>query len=652
MATGSNLSFPFDPLGAVTPTPEYRRRTIAGILESYHSNYDVLAEAVQNGVDALEDAFLSDLASPFTLEVTINLKENWIGVLDTGIGMTFDQVCEGFAPNVSFKSDPTLITRRGSGAPYRGYKGVGLTFLAYGTDEVAIHSKRNGEEATKARMQYGRAWAAGERDEPAQVIEDNRASPIDRHARGTYVQVYLSNKTRPKQLFRLASTPEVWSVILRTRTAVGQVLLGRNELVKIDVGLKVIDQNQVVHTCEVKPSFLYPHEVQRTLPFQFLDIPDYYEKYGERTDLPPDKVRQDGLYLVWNTERIAQELTSDQRKKFEAELGEYSPHLYAFIPYQGSVWGEMNNILTGTKTRSHLYAGLMIAVNGQRLADIFDIAASRFETLSRNIFVVVHHKNARPDQGRKTLQDEALELAQKAADRAVQYLSKQRGFLRPPGESPTPEQREMEQNHDDWIFNVKKHAEVSPLHLPPATFLSKPLTEQDVVGLFHQLSALGIFPGIKIYATSQSHTYDCLVKYECPSDTEGLRYESVDKNPLGVSPYILGERPHFRTRDLTLEFKSNLDALIDETENEGKKSFRNIHVCICWSTVSDTFTGYAVEEITESNIDERQYPGVTHLLRKDGEGHVIQVIMLEKVAALIQAGNIPLPPSAPAGASG
>ena len=108
--------------------------------------------------------------------------------------------------------------------------------------------------------------------------------------------------------------------------------------------------------------------------------------------------------------------------------------------------------------------------------------------------MVVHFDNAKPDQGRKTLQDEILDLCPESSDRAVQYLANNRDLLRPPSKSPTPEQRQVEQNHDDWIFNVKLHERNSPLHLPPSTFTITPLTEQDVVGLFHQLSALGVFP--------------------------------------------------------------------------------------------------------------------------------------------------------------
>ncbi len=642
---GGSRGFPIDPLDQLASRTEYRQSLIAGILESYNSNYDVFAEVIQNAIDALEDARLSNLHPPYALEVTIHLGENWLGVLDTGIGMDQEQVSLAFAPSVSFKNAKELIQKRGSKNAYRGYKGVGLTFLAYGTDNVLIHSRQENGPLTKGRMQYGRAWVHGERDVPSQIVEDDGPSPLEQYSHGTYIQVHFSPHTRPKSLRHLASNPDVWLTILRTRTAIGQILLGREALTQFDVRLKIINGGGSSNIYSISPSFLFPHDVERSPAFRFLDLPEYWKIYGEHTKPPTDKLRQDGLFLTWDTDRIKEELSQEYQEQFKDELDTYLPYLYAFIPYQGSLWGEINNKLSGRSDRSHLYPGLMVAVNRQRLADIFDIEASRFETLSRNILVIVHFDNAKPDQGRKTLQDEVLDLAKKAADRAVQYLAKQRELLRAPGESPTPEQRQIEQNHDDWIFNVKTHARSFPLHLPPATFVSIPLTEQDVVGLFHQLSALSAFPGIKIYATSQSHTYDCLVRYDCPRDTEGLKYADTEteRYPLGLSPYILGEHNSFSTGDITLEFKNNLDGLIVDMDTEGTaKNFSHINICVCWSTVDDNFKGYALEEITEANLDERQYPGVTHTLRRDGDSHVIQIIMLKRIIDMIQAGSMQL----------
>lgn len=191
-------------------------------------------------------------------------------------------------------------------------------------------------------------------------------------------------------------------------------------------------------------------------------------------------------------------------------------------------------------------------------------------------------------------------------------------------------------------FNVKTHGKNSPLIISPVTYQSEPLAEQDVIGLFHQLSAHDIFPGIQVFATSQIKTYDSLVKFECLSSNQHLRYYSIDKNPLGVSDYILGDKESFSTRYLTLEFKNNLDGLVGDLvgKAEPTKDFSHVDICVCWRVVADNFPGFTLEEVTNENIEERRYPGTTHLLRRDGDRHVIQVIMLERVIELLKTGRI------------
>ena len=475
------------------------------------------------------------------------------------------------------------------------------------------------------------------------LVADEDKSPLDKIDTGTYLKVQLSDHTRPRQLSKITTDPQTWEVILRTKTALGQVLLGRQSVAKLAIRLEVIHSGNS-STRRVEPEFLFPNRVERTPDFRFLDLGKYYASHGEQATPPTEKMRQDGLFFHWDAIRLREELTSQDRENFVTELDRHNPEIYCFVPYQGSVWGELNEILTGRKRRNYLYPGLMIAVNGQRLADIFEIGATRFETFSRNVFVIVHLYDAPPDQGRKTLQVETTKLADRAADRAVQYLAKSRALLRPAGEAPTPKQRQVEKDHHDWLHNVRTHSGQHPLHSPPIAYTSEPLTEQDVVGLFHQLAALGLFPGLRIFATSQSQTYDCLVDYDCDSNEPGLIYRSSDDNPLGVSSFVLGDGSvRFSTKPLTLEFKNNLDGLISDLDGTSAKSFSQIDIAVCWSQVADTFKDYSVEPVTEIRIDERSYPGVTHLLHKDGSSHVIQLIFLKDVVDLIQAGNITLP---------
>ena len=633
------VTYPHDPLVPVVQNADYRRSVVSGVLESYNSNYDFLAEAVQNAVDAIEDAKLYGHTGPFRLNVTINLLDNYVTVLDTGVGMTESDLARAVAPHVTLKTDGTIIGRRGAKHSYRGYKGVGLTLLAYGTDDLRLHSKVEGGELVALRMRYGNAWARGARPDSAMVDRDDEDSPLKRLKRGTFVRMQFSPTTRPRSLSGLTRHIEAWAAILRTRTAIGQVLIGREPLVDIQVSLTLIDL-QGEESVLVKPSFLFPHDVDRNPEFRFLDVGKYYEEHPELSEIPNEFKRQDGIFMYWDTERIRREFTDAERENFQDQLNTYGPSLYAFVPYQGGVWGEMNQILSRARVRSYLSPGLVFAINRQRLADLFPIGATRYETFSRNVLAVVHFDNARPDQGRKTVQDEVLETAKSAANRAVQYLANQRSFLRATGETPSAQQREVERNKQDWEFNVRRHQERNPLHIPPVTFESEPLTEQDVVGLFHQLSALGVFPGIHFLATSQSQTYDSVISFRCDSNERGLQ---LGASPLGLAPSVLGDGDSFSTRNLTLEFKNNLDGLIADIDDDNRpKQYQHIDICVCWGTVQDNFAGYELNLVGPTNLDQRRYPGTTHLLQRDGESHAIEVVMLRTLRDLVESGELSL----------
>ncbi|GEM_PF-4251463 len=76
------------------------------------------------------------------------------------------------------------------------------------------------------------------------------------------------------------------------------------------------------------------------------------------------------------------------------------------------------------------------------------------------------------------------------------------------------------------------------------------------------------------------------------------------------------------------------------SEETSPKDFRHIDICVCWSILNEEFRGFILDEVGQYNIDERKYPGITHLLRRDGDSHVIQVIVLRKVIEMIRTGRI------------
>jgi hypothetical protein len=630
---------PYNPIDSAMRTPEHARRTIQGILESYNGNYDILAEAVQNSMDALEDAFLQELPGPYLLQISVNLKDNTIAVFDTGIGMNKEQICEAFAPSASFKDGLAILKKRGDKFPYRGYKGVGLTFLAYGTDDVQIQSRQNGT-VTKGRMRFGRKWVEGKIPEPPLLDIDTEQTALDRQKRGTYIRLQFSSDTKPPSLSQLGSTIEIWEVIVRVRTAVGQIFIGQDPLAPIKVRLMLVGKDGLEAEKDISPGFYYPHLVKRNPPLRFMDVGKYHQEHPGIADHSEDAKRQDAVYIQWDTSQLRDHLEDKDKAEFDEELTKFSPCLYAFRPYHQPLWSVINESATG-QVRTHYFApGLVIGVNHQRMAESTRIVASRSDLLAQNVFVLVHFDKAKPDQGRKALQSRLMDLAQIAADDAIQYLLKQGGLLKPAGEKTTSAQRKVEKDHDDWVDNVKANAKENPLSIPPVCYASTPITEQDVVGLFNQFAALGLFPGLKILATSAAHTYDCYVIFDCRDRVERLRY--TDDNPLGLSQDIFGvDDTHFSTRGLTVEFKNNLEGLIDNLESpSSKKAFSHIDICICWGSIDTDHRWYTLDPVTEANLHERHYPGVTHVLRRDSHTHIIQIVMLEEIVKKVSTGQI------------
>src|SRR5690606_20406700 len=111
--------------------------------------------------------------------------------------------------------------------------------------------------------------------------------------------------------------------------------------------------------------------------------------------------------------------------------------------------------------------------------------------------------------------------------------------------------------------------------------VSEPQQEQDVVALFHQLLAIRLLKGYRIFATSQSETYDSL--YSLDYRSAGDVQYSREINPLGVSDRI---SDHSETELKVLEYKFDVDSLVEDFEREVKTA-EHIELVVCWSVGSE-----------------------------------------------------------------
>ncbi|WP_259707053.1 ATP-binding protein [Weissella confusa] len=113
------------------PSINTMKHQIQNVIDSYHNDYDVLSELLQNAVDAIEKR--REIDSKFTgkIEIQINSDLKEIVVIDNGIGMSKDMLDRAVQVNESGKiDDPKTI----------GEKGVGLSFTIFNSGYAEIIS--------------------------------------------------------------------------------------------------------------------------------------------------------------------------------------------------------------------------------------------------------------------------------------------------------------------------------------------------------------------------------------------------------------------------------------------------------------------------------------------------------------------------------
>ena len=223
----------FDPLGPLeNPSGEATavrrdilddaiRGTVLNILKSYTGFYDLFSETIQNSLDATEKRWRAQRDGSYipTLWIDINIADRIVRISDNGVGMTLEEFCLCFRPNVSFKRGDEL----------RGNKGVGSSFLAYGFNYVHLQSRR-GADRLSAVLRGGRQWAedrTGKLPRPRLEVRPFEAPELDGTTSGTVVEIRLTGEggEKPKHLgWSGATTAQQWFDVLRSsRRSAGHI---------------------------------------------------------------------------------------------------------------------------------------------------------------------------------------------------------------------------------------------------------------------------------------------------------------------------------------------------------------------------------------------------------------------------------------------
>lgn len=620
----------WDPLDAVDDTDKEivsaaKKREIKNILKSYVSNYDPFSELIQNALDAIERRH--DLNADFSpkVRIYIDLIQNSVEVVDNGCGFQESEFRSFLAPSISFKN----------AGKTRGNKGVGVTYVAYGFNRLTIRTK-NRDFTYEGVIRRGREWiedSDGTVARPKIEPSKDQSALFDGIDQGTSFKIEFSGKgIRPSNLsWYQASTPEQWLYLLLVKTPLGLINLSGVERLGIKFDLSVMDREGVERSIfDREIGYKYPHteikasqrvsevaQVQEAALHAGRDIQKAIKKF----------TNSNGVYEIYNSEQIKGFRSLDEEDKSYVER--YSVYAYGYFAYSTEIWDQLNDKKAGLRKGLRiLRGGLQQAVNGMPQGELITIPLTRSIGHQNQAHVIVHFNGAEPDYGRKGLQPELKELAEKISVVIVGRLSERRDLLKADSGAQTNIDKEIKVH--EWLRDQEDHEAKSPLTLHSDKFFiptkkvslgSTPRSEQDVIVLFNQLIAGGVIRGIRLLGTSQVSQYDGVFRYVAEEPLNVYEFDEKE-NPLGV----LEEQLHnpFVSPPKILEYKYGLDGLIREFES-GVKHETDVNLCVFWEMGEEYKREYTpVSYLDFDNVHHRPYHGLTHMMSSgNSEFHAV-----------------------------
>ncbi|WP_279496896.1 hypothetical protein [Aeromonas veronii] len=442
-------------------------------------------------------------------------------------------------------------------------------------------------------------------------------------SRGSTFKIKFGGEhTRPKDLsWYSANTPEQWLYLLLIKTPLGSIDYLSENPDNILFDLKVIDKNGNEKTLtDNEAKYIYPHtKIKASVNLK--DIIKLQNKLisegRDASAIPTRYFKSNGIYEHFDTNEIVSLRKNDE--EYDKLIREYNVEAYGYFTYSTSVWDQFNDSLAKLRKGYRvLKGGLQLANNNMTQGELISIPLTSNIGYQNQCYIIVHFKDADPDLGRKGFQPELKEAAEKVSVAIVNRFKKWKKLLKSDSGVKPDIAKEIELH--EWIKAQENHAEKHPLVLTNKNFFapineisitSEPQSEQDVIVLFNQLIAGGVIRGINLLATSQVKQYDGVYKYVVKEPFENHVFDK-ENNPLGV------DELHFNSEHISppkiLEYKYNLDALIQEFESEYKNE-KDIHLAVAWEMGSEWQKNYeAISLLDLDNLHQRDFHGLTHIL--------------------------------------
>lgn len=636
---------------------------IDNILCSYDDEFDAVSELAQNAMDAVLarwDEVAKRKYKP-RIEVTVDADENTISVLDNGVGVEPSDFNAIFRPNVSLK-------KRLQHSSARGEKGAGVTFLQFDHKKFRFETKTGSGELCY-ELENGPTWFSEFRDAiDVRDIKDpkfkitEKAPHLKGTDRGSFAQVEFDpDESNMQDLAEICGVTcktafARWEYILRTRTAIGFVESPVSPVEQEKRLPEALKQLKVVLTVvvkgkrksgEISPRFYYPHLM----------------KPQKTTRIMVAKGRQnDLLWDFFDASDLGKHFAAQLQRKHLEIAEKYDVRVYVSYAHKNdhyeSLFGEFCGFEQDDFSNSDLPARL-IQVNGG-----FQVAVREYpngrrhnfiqrggsEGKSRAFVIFNFRKGYKPDYGRKNLAHDCRDFVNTACKAFINFVEQRpRRELLHVGRSQAPHgANDIESAKEDAHESAEIMRQRGLLSASGKEGFSRnPSSETEVVLAFYRHIMRNELVGYKLYGPKERTMFDELFDFSLsPNDDH-----CYPDDPLGIQFRVSDKKPRSRTSKW-IEYKSALEYAVQDFRKKpgenGKKWFNLCDLVVCETADDADSDGYTVEPVEDHNVDERQYYGVTHILRSTGDStHSVQVISLRELREVLvqKAGTGAVKPS-------
>jgi len=624
-------TFPISPVSAPR-TPTAFRREVRNLISSYHDvDLDVVAELLQNSIDAIEDLYSGAQAGqgPPRIEISIDTRRGVLQIADNGPGL-IDSVVESLAV-------PELCTTK-EGTRKRGHKGVGLSFAIWSSVKFRFATKAAGRpEITAGHLDGGFEWVEGRIETPPTIEVDERFRPtflLDQES-GTVIELTFGSDSPLIRILERLNSLGI-RTFLRTSTAAGYLNLRSEDphgyprwVGSTMLSVKVNSSPPV----QVPLGFYFLHEAFRGDAIAIDAL----------RQLSPNRIRRlfgrkRCLFATLTNSQIRNLFSSEEDSELLRLVREQNCVAYGAFTDQAAAFKELNDSLyregVGRGPRRKIVEpGIHICSATMPVGEMVEADLPFGAGNKDRLYIVLQFDNISPDVGRKTFAKPVTMIGQRVAQNLTKLFVDNRAVLIPHGRAHGVTEGEQRMAVQALIDSAarRRNLDVSTLGI-----VKEPGTEQDVVALFHALLGAAALHGYRIQSVFGSTAkYDGVFTYQL----ENAEENRAPRNPLGLPRVSFPDNGGpLEFPPSILEFKQQVSDLIIDFES-GTKNFEDIDLLIAWDAGDQEAFGptsnYELEAV-DHRRREKQFYGETHLLReKGGTGEPIHVILLREVISTL-----------------